>query len=195
MKSVLILVMFFSILNIAFAEDKEGRTISVSKSKEIRVDEGRQIFTLYYTTSETSPLFVTIMNKAGKVVFKEKITNTKSFSRPYNFHDLPSGTYKFLLKDDQETVSTEIDYLSPADINGLVKMSFLTEENRKLSLKVVNNQGQSVKFTIYNADERIIYTETVMAVNFKRPYDLSKVYEKGITIVATCNGQSIYKRY
>src|SRR6187431_1297710 len=67
-------------------------------------------YTVYYKTSGTGKVRISIVNEANKLVYQEVLNNVASFSRPYNFSQLEEGKYTIVLEDKNGRQVEKVNY-------------------------------------------------------------------------------------
>jgi hypothetical protein len=117
-------------------------------------------YTVYYKTSGTGKVKISIVNEANKLVYYETLNNVASFSRPYNFSQLEEGQYTIILEDKNGRQVEKVNY-TQNHINSVVKVTRLQADPNKYLVSLANNGSEKVLVRIYNGEHTILHEQTV----------------------------------
>ena len=111
---------------------------------------------------------------------EDYIANESRFVRPYNFSEMPFGTYTLRITEAQETITKQIYHgaqtLVEAQKSGVAKVSVVAKEAQKFELSVLGNNNGPVQLTIYNESDKIIFEDNIQETgSYRKQYDLSKL--------------------
>ena len=144
-------------------------------SVALKAEIGSEIYNLVYA-GESQKVKVTIRNEAGSLLFTE-VLRLKSFSRPYNFSNLPDGTYYVEVTDDAETTVKTVVLGGEVENKMPAAMSFvrsIPSEEHKYVVTVINTPSTAVFVKIYDQWFNLVYegTEDVESDEFARVFNL-----------------------
>ena len=135
----------------ATAPDEPASGISVLRKGEL--------IKLLYKGSKPTDVKVNILNQENEVIFTDKIKGTDGFIRPYNFSNLPHGSYSFELVDNMGNREIKhVDYKleSRKKVMHVVRVGGTTD---KFVLSVPNFGQSQLSINIYDDKGRVIHTE------------------------------------
>ena len=173
------IVAFLIVLNASvFANDDEKKVGESTVKVEVQGDD---TFKLTYDGANGEKVLVKILAESGEVIFSETIRKHESFTRPYNFKELPKGIYTLQVVDRNGIVSKEINYgvLKPREINSdlnFVKVTGVNGQNDKYVLSIVNSGFAEAQINIFDNENHMVYSETAyLEDSFAQVYDVSLV--------------------
>jgi uncharacterized protein YfaP (DUF2135 family) len=177
-KSIAILTMLFMISSFTFATTPDDPNSSIAVLKT-----GATI-KLLYKSDEQADVKVSIFNADHQIVFSEKIKNTGSFARPYNFSLLPEGDYSIQLTNGYDTKIEHVSYSGTAVKNKRVTLPahvMHVPGTEKFLLAIPNRGKDRLNITIYNNKNVVLYSG-----NEEVSGDFAKIYNlKGSTGMIT----------
>jgi|SRR5688572_12326858 len=177
-KSIAFLTMLCMITSFTFATTPDDPNSSIAVLKT-----GSTI-KLLYKSAQQADVKVSILNDNHQVVFSEKIKNTGSFSRPYNFSLLPEGDYSIQLTNGYDTKIEHVSYNGAAVNNKIAaKVAHVMHVpgTGKFLLAIPDRGREKLNITIYNNKDVILYRgEEEVSGDFAKIYNL-----KGITGMVT----------
>lgn len=177
MKTKVIIALFLIVLNLAvFATEKEGD----AKGTLVKVEKvENSIFNLVYSGTDARNVSIKILNAKGNVVFTENIRKIDSFSRPYNFSQLPEGIYTLEISDKNGKITEQVDYRVGSTVKpsfNYINVSHMPNQADHYKLTIVNGDELVADVKILDTDNHVLYTSTEnIDGNFAKLYDLSKV--------------------
>ena len=149
----------------ATTPDKPDAGISVLRKGEL--------IKLLYKGAKPTDVKVNILNQENQVIFTDKIKGTDGFIRPYNFSNLPQGSYSFELVDNlgnREIKHVDYKLESRKKVMHVVRVGGTTD---KFVLSVPNSGESQLSINIYNENGRMIHTEREqIAGDFARVYSI-----------------------
>ncbi len=144
---------------------------------------------LFYRGEQSGKVKVTIYNEKGTVVYKEVMTNTDQFMRPYNFSPLPPGEYVIQLSDEQGTRTQKVIH-TKANHKLLAHLRRVTPGENTYMLAVPNQGNDELTVKIYGNDNILLYNETeVVQGNFAKLYNLDQVSGQPVFEIADKSGR------
>jgi hypothetical protein len=151
------------------------------------------VFTLYYQTPSSGSVKVSIFNRNNQTVFSEIINEQGSFTRPYNFSQLPKGEYKLVVVDKSGKHEQVIKY--GVDIKKTyIKVAEINKQESRFVLNVGTVAEETVTVRIYDNAKGLVHEQEIAVDgNYGLIYNLSKVRssEKSVVMfeVSTSAGQ------
>lgn len=188
MKTNLIIAVFLIVLNTAVsATDREND----DKGTVVKVEHNeKDIYNLFYAGNDCRNVSVKIVDEKGVVVFAENIKKYDTFSRPYNFSQLPEGRYTLVVTDKNGAITEAINHrhtapvIVPSTLN-YVNVSALVGKENKYKLTIVDAQDAQASIRIYNEENDLLYeVQESVASNFAKVYDLSNVRGQAVIEVS-----------
>lgn len=179
-KTLSLLAALLVITSATFAKTPDNPTSSISVRKY-----GETIKLLYKGTAQND-VKVLIINDDNQIVFTEKIRATDGFIRPYNFSNLPQGSYSFALIDSKGRQTEHVDYRieRPRKLMHVARVSGTTD---KFVLSVPNQGHGKLFVTIYDDMNRVLYSgRENISGDFARIYNL-KDHEGKVTFEVSDN--------
>jgi hypothetical protein len=151
MKSKIAVSVFALLMSVAALADSPAVLSVVSNAST---------YTVFYKTSGTGKVKISIVNEANKLVYYEVLNNVASFSRPYNFSQLEEGQYTIILEDKNGRQVEKVNYTQNR-INSVVKVTRLQADPNKFLVSLANNGSENVLVRIYNGEQTILHEQTV----------------------------------
>jgi len=134
-----------------------------------------ELFKLLYKGEKYTDVKVFILNQDNEVIFTEKIRGTDGFIRPYNFSNLPQGSYSFELIDNlgnREIKHVDYKLESRKKVMHVVRVGGTTD---KFVLSVPNTGDSQLSINIYDDHGRMIHTEKEQVNgDFARVYNIKE---------------------
>jgi hypothetical protein len=137
------------------------------------------VYNVYYKSTETTDVKVTIYDSRNTVVFREVIRSS-GFKRPYNFRELPSGEYTIVVSgNDGEQVQKINHNTAKQNTKRIVRVAPMTEGEGKYLVTVANTTTQDVWIRIYHNRKGLIHEEKVtVSGGYAQIYNLKQVQGK-----------------
>ncbi|MEQ8924976.1 MAG: hypothetical protein RLO81_04135 [Fulvivirga sp.] len=174
---LLVLLIVLSITAFAGTGEKKA-----TRSSKIEVVKNEKVFKLFYLADDERNVNVKIVDRKGEVLYKEKISAVKGFTRPYNFENLPEGDYKFVVLDDSGIMEFDVAHKDLQKKNThYVRFDELKNINEKLYKLSIAAQGEQVaKVKIYDEESRLLYEQKESFTNnFAQLYNLEQLPSDG----------------
>lgn len=168
-------------------------TCAFADAPAVKVITEGNVFTLYYQASATGTVKVSILNRNNDVVFSELINESGSFTRPYNFSQLPKGVYKIIVLDKTGKHEQVVKY--GVDIRKTyIKVAEVNKAESRFVLSLGTATEETVNVRIYDNAKGLVHEQEIeVNGNYGLIYNLSKVRssEKSIVMfeVSTSAGQ------
>ncbi len=152
------------------------------------------VYNVYYKSTETGNVKVSILNKNNVVVFSETLTNVSSFKRPYNFSNLEQGEYTIVLEDKAGKQVEKVSYYMNK-VNTFIHVSEMANDDSKYMLNVTNDGSEDVYVKIYNENGMLHEQQLKVTGTFGLIYNLSlvKSVNSKITFEITTSSGKIEK--
>jgi hypothetical protein len=132
----------------------------------------KHIFKLVYKSEESTKVQITIFNSQKEVVFNETVADLASFTRPYNFSELPEGEYTIEVKDNFGKKIEKVNY-SQGALKSIISVFKVTNAPSKYMLAAVNEGSNEITVHILNSDGDTLYNDTLSVNgNFAVIYNL-----------------------
>ena len=144
----------FSTLVFAYGTDEPGLTKS---SVAVTRASGSSLFKVFYSSYMKGDVKISILDKAGRSVFSEKIKQTDGFIRPYNFNGLKNGEYVITLQTNEGTKSELVNY-NGDKIEKFVNIVKLTEDGKYL-LSARTESSDKISVSIYNHNNELVFEQ------------------------------------
>jgi len=179
MKSILAAALVL-ISSVTFANDANNNKLVVIRTQE------SNIFKVIFEGDNQVNATVSILDKAGKIVFTENVKGENGFILPMNFKGLRSGEYQVVVKSGVNTHVETINYAGytkrtdsiPVVRNSSIKNVYVSKlkNNGKYLLSVAKTGNDPIEISVFDSKNELIYFETVRAEG-----DFAVVYDvKGI---------------
>lgn len=152
--SVALVGVLFSTLVFAYGTDEPGLTKS---SVAVTRASGSSLFKVFYSSYMKGDVKISILDKAGRSVFSEKIKQTDGFIRPYNFNGLKNGEYVITLQTNEGTKSELVNY-NGDKIEKFVNIVKLTEDGKYL-LSARTESSDKISVSIYNHNNELVFEQ------------------------------------
>ncbi|TDQ30844.1 hypothetical protein [Zeaxanthinibacter enoshimensis] len=144
-------------------------------------------FQMEEVTGETR---IDFTDKAGKLLYSEKLVDVKHYARKFDMKNLEEGsyfvkvedvsrlkTYTLLLKDGSLRISTIEEKVKP----------FFWKKGKKLYVNLLNLDSEEVEIKVIDSNNRILFVERIdrtqvveKAINFEKAY--SDMYTVIVTV-------------
>lgn len=152
---------------------------------------GSALFKLYYKSEGKKKVRVSIKDEHDKTVFREVISNLKSFIRPYNFEGLPEGNYTVVVEDESGKAVEKVAYKMNS-VETLIHASKLAADPNKILLSVYSSQPEEVFIYIFDENGDLLHNEIqTVKKEFAQVYNFSGV--KNFTIEVWNKGGELKK--
>ena len=118
-----------------------------------------ELIKLLYKGAKPTDVKVNILNQENEVIYTDKIKGTDGFIRPYNFSNLPQGSYSFELIDNlgnREIKHVDYKLESRKKVMHVVRVAGTTD---KFVVSVPNAGQSKLSINIYDDNGRLIYAE------------------------------------
>lgn len=173
--------LIFTVLVAAIGTAAIAKTTGANASKvSVRTNLEESRLNLIYRDNAPSLITVTILDKEGKTVAKDKIRNTVGFNQPYDLSNLTSGIYTVNMSDEQGQFFTTTAIID----NALSAVKPTSGTKYQLTFK--DDEAQKVTVGIYNDQGRLVYKESVMSeAGFSKVYNLIDLNSKHFTFEVT----------
>jgi len=168
---------------------------------DVAVIKSGKVFKVIYKGRSNVPVKLIISDSEGSELFKEKIICAGGFIRPYNFSQLPEGSYRLRVVDNKGEYFEEIYYEAEgndsreADQPLIARIAKLKCDGNKY-IVVVPNQAQKKEFAvnIYDQNEMLVFSERhSVKQDFAKVYNLKNL--NGATIkLLTESGKEILSK-
>lgn len=148
-------------------------------------------FKLFYKSSKTADVKITIYNEEGTVVFEEKLHSVDGFIRPYNLTNLDEGEYRVELDENGSRQVRKITFgqsVKPLS----VRLIAVAGSTGKYVLSVPANGSNSLSVRVFGKDGALAFSETchVHGADFARVYDVRDLGEGVSFSVLDAHGRS-----
>ena len=133
-------------------------TGKTAASVALKAEGSSEIYNLVYAGA-SQKVRVTIRNAAGRLLFTE-VLRLQSFSRPYNFSNLPHGTYHVEVTDDSATTVKTVVLGNKAENKSLEAVSqirSIPNEKSKYVVSVGNTESSQILVKIYDQWSNLVY--------------------------------------
>ena len=154
-----------------------------AQDKSVRLDPvSRDLYRLTYLNEGPSHVKVEVLDSQGIVLHTEQLKQSKSFTKPYNFSQLPDGEYSFKVTD------TMGEYVAKINRTEDVHMVATIEEVDRNKAKVIvrGDFMSPVIVNIYDKKSGLIFDDFIdHEKSFSKVYDLSKVKVNDLKIEVT----------
>jgi hypothetical protein len=153
------------------------------------------VFTVFYQRPEAGKVKLSIYDKQNVLVFKEILSTTGSFKRPYNFSELAKGEYTIVLEDKNGRQEEKVNYQSHSPLS-FIKVSKAADQKDKYVLNVVTTGSEVVSVKIFDSLKGMIHEkEITVDGSLGLLYNLSQVKSSDSAVVifevTTANGQTV----
>lgn len=167
-----------------------ARTLAPEVAANATVVKSGSTFTVSYVRAEESSVKVSIYNDDNKKVFSETIHKISSFTRPYNFADLPLGKYTIEITDGNSTITETVEYRHEAKHSDkYVKWSPVTNSDTKFMLAVSNTGKGAIVVNFYDESGALLFSSSEkIDGNFAKVYNLKKIKGKVLAEVVDAKG-------
>src|SRR5690349_14739491 len=154
-----------------------ARRLAPEVAANAKVVKSGSTFTVSYVRAEESSVKVSIYNDDNKKVFSETIHKISSFSRPYNFADLPEGAYTIEISDGNAKISETVEYRRETKTSDkYVKWTPVSNSDTKFMLAVSNTGKDAIAVNFYDESGTLLFTANEkIDGNFAKVYDLKKI--------------------
>jgi hypothetical protein len=150
------------------------------------------VYNVFYKSTETGNVKVSIYNKSNDLVFFEMISGVSSFNRPYNFSNLAQGEYTIVLEDRNGKQVETVNYFMNK-VNTFIHVSEVANEENKYMLNVTNDGTEEVFVKIIGSENEILHEQQLQVTGtFGLIYNLAKVKTANSSItfeITASNGQ------
>jgi flagellar hook assembly protein FlgD len=169
-----------------------ARRLAPEVAADAKVVKSGSTFTVSYVRAEESSVKVSIYNADNKRVFSETIHRISSFTRPYNFADLPEGKYTIEISDGNSKVTEHVEYRhEAARADKYVKWTPVTNSDSKFMLAVSNTGKDLIIVNFYNASGELLFSKAEkIDGNFAKVYNLKKIKGKVLAEVVDAKGNT-----
>lgn len=143
--------------------------------------------------SEQTLVQITDMN--GAIIYSENIKETLEYSKKFNFESLDNGNYSLKVEDDlKETIFTfsvhEYEIII-VDRKENAKPIF-RKSGEKVFLNLLNLEKEAVKITVYDSENRVVYTQTITdTILVEKAFNFEGAF-KDTYLVVVKNGKDIF---
>ncbi|MBX7127160.1 MAG: hypothetical protein K1X47_15805 [Cyclobacteriaceae bacterium] len=149
--------------------------------------KGNAMYQLLYKSAATSRVSVTIRDERGAVVFREDLTSSEGFARPYNFENLETGAYTFTVEDKFGSHTEKIRHGEQQAAGHVMK---LAGAEKKFLVTYAAKGSKRVRVNIYDANDDLLHTEAYNAGgDYARVFNLKNV-EGAVTFEFSTGGST-----
>ncbi len=164
----LLAIVASSVLTASAGEGESHRIVKITPESN-----GKIKFT--YLNDGNCNVIVKIVNDHGIEIFSNKIKSDKSFTIPYNFKGMSTGSYTFKIIDANGMISKTIDLPSSVKTSAVLAKIKKTDD-AKFEVTVLGDHSNPIYINIYDwRGERIFGDYIDLTNSFTKTYDLSRL--------------------
>jgi hypothetical protein len=152
------------------AQDLSEVFVNDNGRNDIRLEEtSGTVYKLIFPVRNTETVFVKIYDLENHLVYSEKIRNKYGFTRPYDFKDLPDGSYQVRIWTNAGKIIRNFVLRKP--VNDLMVAVEETKGHDSYKLIVKGVTKKPLYVDIYDENEELVFEEVL-----KVDSDFSRVY-------------------
>lgn len=190
MKKLSVLLAGVLFCTLVFAGGTDDLKSTAVSSIAVTKASGSTIVKLYYKSEVAGNVGVTIFNDAGKEVFKESLSKTKGFIRPYNFETLPEGEYTVEINDGNGKMVEKVLYAED-QIQKLINVRKLKDGDRYM-ITVNSQKREDLTILISDSNDNLVYREAVTVEgDFGKIYNIKNLKNFSIEVI---DSQGVLKK-
>lgn len=189
MKKPLVMAVLLTVIStVAFAFTNTTTELSNTSKFQV-VENADSRYDLYYVSENVDNVIVRILDKNGKLINTDKLSDVRAFKRTYNLKGLPAGNYNIEVKNGEGKGSQAI-FHNPATKSSLHTIVGQLPNANKFRLFVgPSAANEKVEVKILNDEGKVLKTESISAQDgFSKVYDLTKLNSDFVTFELS-NGQ------
>lgn len=122
--------------------------------------KGTEVFKVIYRGETAGKVKLSILDKAGVVVFSETINSVKGFIRPLNFGGLTFGEYTIELVDAAGKKVEKVNYIPQVSKIKNVHFAKVGTTEGKYLLAVANEGKEVIYVQIFDSANKLVHEET-----------------------------------
>lgn len=165
----------FNVLVFALIASSFAAFADAPASMSVLPATNAQVFHVFYKGAEAGKVKVSIINSDNKVVFTEMFYNVSSFRRPYNFSQLPAGTYTIVLEDKNGQQVQTINHEVKKNVS-YIKITEVTSAANKYVLQINSTGKESVFVRIFDNNSSLLHEQKIeVNGNYGLVYNLTPV--------------------
>lgn len=173
-----------------FAGGPDDLKSTAASSIAVTKASGSTIVKLYYKSEVAGNVAVSIFNNQGKEVFRESLSSTKGFIRPYNFETLPEGEYTVEINDGNGKMIEKVMYAEDR-IQKLINVRKLGS-NDKYLVTVNSQKKEDLTILISDSNDNLVYREAVTVDGeFGKIYNIKDLKSFSIEVI---DSQGVLKK-
>lgn len=139
---------------------------------------------------------LTIKDRKGIILFKEKIKTTGSYSKGFDLSSLPVAEYYLELNKKDEIIvspfkieADTVAFLEDREYN--ISKPIVRLKNDYVYISKVSKEKQAMKIEVYFEGNELVYSEKMKSANIqKRTYDFSSSIKGQYIIVINTEGRT-----
>ncbi|MBI1769474.1 MAG: hypothetical protein HY015_09495 [Bacteroidetes bacterium] len=168
--SILSCVLFCTLVS---ARGTEGS--AATPSVAVTNATGSTLFKVYYKSSKSGNITITIRNETGENIFSEVIRKTDAFIRPYNFEGLPEGQYTVTVENSDSKTVEKVNYKN-YKVEKLIHIAKVSNEADKYLLTISSPRQEDVYIYFFDASGVLVYNEIqTIHKEFAQIYNLKEI--------------------
>ncbi len=182
MKKIIVILLGVLFCTHVFANGKIELKKTTGSSSAVVKSAGSKIVKLFYKSESVGTVEVSISNSNGQLVFKENVSGTKGFVRPYNFESLPEGEYTITLVDTYGKMVEKVVHAN-LNIQKLIDVRKLPDADKYL-LTIASKNKDKVTLIISDGDDNPVYQETITVEGeFGKVYNVKNLKKFSIDLI------------
>ncbi len=134
----------------AFASGEDSVKIKKTDASKVEVE---------YSAVPKGAVIVKIYDLEDHLIMRDRIASSEAFSKKYDLHELPEGTYSIEVLD-QSGILTSASVKNFKEVKPLVYSRVAKVDENKYRLLVSNLEAKDITVSIYDGDQ-LIHSELV----------------------------------
>ena len=150
-------------------------------------------YKLMYTGEEEGAVRVKFYDGEGRLFFTDIVRSKGKFIRPYNFANLPAGSYKIEVISPAGSSAAEVMHVKP--VSGIVDVALTPVDSaKKIELVVKGVKLDPVYVKIFDKYSRLITEDYIDVENsFKKVYNLERIPSEGFVFEIISDNKVVKK--
>lgn len=168
---------------------------SMAKEPKLSVAQNTEKSLIFEMEQPSEQTVVSILDVEGVIIYSEKVADVATYLKKFDLRNLPDGNYILTVEDALKVTIFEFD-IDDTDVSIEERKEntkpVFKKDGERVFLNLLNSEKEDVKITIYDSENRVVFTETVSdTLLVEKAFNFEKAYEDTYMVVVK-NGKNTF---